>query len=193
MMSQFPVRKTRRPRHLADRYLRISGKGSRHYWINSHGAIYASVCVASVRPSYQGTYIYLQVHFFSHLTVAKIISSQSMYELLRSFTTVLDEFGVSHGRAKQAALCAAEGLMMVMYPPLNEYAPLIVCRRQAGAAIKEGPDLNIFELMNSIQAYIETTADVKGLVQPTVKLFANSEPVEAADEVRCGYHCFTSG
>lgn len=36
-----------------------------------------------------------------------------MYELLRSFTAVLDEFGVSHGRAKKAALCAAEGMMMV--------------------------------------------------------------------------------
>lgn len=36
-----------------------------------------------------------------------------MFDLLRSFSAVLDEFGVSHGRAKKAALCAAEGLMIV--------------------------------------------------------------------------------
>jgi nuclear cap-binding protein subunit 1 len=36
-----------------------------------------------------------------------------MYDLLCSFIAVLDEFGVPHGRAKKAALCAAEGLMIV--------------------------------------------------------------------------------
>lgn len=54
-----------------------------------------------------------QVHFFAHLGVAKIVSPQSMVALLQSFVAVLEEFGVSHGRAKNAALCAAEGLMRV--------------------------------------------------------------------------------
>ena len=36
-----------------------------------------------------------------------------MVSLLQSFTAVLDEFGVSHGRAKRAALCAGEGLIIV--------------------------------------------------------------------------------
>jgi hypothetical protein len=45
--------------------------------------------------------------------MAKVISIESMLSLLQSFTAVLDEFGVSHGRAKRAALCAAEGLMIV--------------------------------------------------------------------------------
>jgi nuclear cap-binding protein subunit 1 len=36
-----------------------------------------------------------------------------MVALLQSFTAVLEEFGVSHGRAKRAAICAGEGLMMV--------------------------------------------------------------------------------
>lgn len=57
--------------------------------------------------------IRLQIHFFAHLTATKLVSPESMISLLQSFTTVLDEFGVSHGRAKQAALCAAEGLMIV--------------------------------------------------------------------------------
>ncbi|KAJ3533816.1 hypothetical protein NM688_g7231 [Phlebia brevispora] len=107
----------------------------------------------------------LCIHLFAHLTVAKVISAQTMYELLRSFTAVLDEFGVSHGRAKKAALCAAEGLMI------------------AGPAVKENTGLNVFDLINPIQAYIESTSDVKGLVQPTIKLFANSEPIETADEI----------
>lgn len=45
--------------------------------------------------------------------MAKLVSSESMIALLQSFTAVLDEFGVSLGRAKRAAVCAAEGLMIV--------------------------------------------------------------------------------
>jgi hypothetical protein len=58
-------------------------------------------------------FIFIQIHFFAHLTMAKVISADSMFSLLQSFTAVLDEFGVSHSRAKKAALCAAEGLMIV--------------------------------------------------------------------------------
>lgn len=54
-----------------------------------------------------------QIQFFAHLTTANIISAQSMISLLLSFTAVLDEFGVSQGRAKRAALCVVEGLLMV--------------------------------------------------------------------------------
>jgi nuclear cap-binding protein subunit 1 len=36
-----------------------------------------------------------------------------MIALLQSFVAVLDEFGVSHGRAKKAALAAGEGLIIV--------------------------------------------------------------------------------
>jgi nuclear cap-binding protein subunit 1 len=54
-----------------------------------------------------------QIHFFAHLTVAKLVSAESMIDLLQSFVKVLDEFGASYARAKKAALCAAEGLMIV--------------------------------------------------------------------------------
>ncbi|THU99091.1 hypothetical protein K435DRAFT_659599, partial [Dendrothele bispora CBS 962.96] len=53
------------------------------------------------------------IHFFSHLTPAKLVGPESLTLLLQAFTTVLDEFEVSHGRAEHAALCAAEGLMIV--------------------------------------------------------------------------------
>jgi hypothetical protein len=59
--------------------------------------------------------LFLQIQFFAHLTMAKLVSPESMIDLLQSFTAVLDEFGVSHGRAKRAAICAAEGLMIVCY------------------------------------------------------------------------------
>lgn len=45
--------------------------------------------------------------------MAGLVSSQTLFELLRSFTAVLQEFGVSHGRAMKAGLCASEGLMIV--------------------------------------------------------------------------------
>ena len=57
-----------------------------------------------------------QIQFFAHLTMARMISPDSMISLLQAFTSVLDEFGVSHGRAKRAAMCAAEGLMFVRGP-----------------------------------------------------------------------------
>lgn len=47
--------------------------------------------------------------------VAQVISIESMSALLQSFATVLDEFGVSYGRGKNAALCAIEGLLIVCH------------------------------------------------------------------------------
>lgn len=46
-----------------------------------------------------------------------------MISLLLSFTAVLDEFGVSQGRARRAALCAVEGLLMVRTYRLNCATP----------------------------------------------------------------------
>jgi nuclear cap-binding protein subunit 1 len=63
-----------------------------------------------------------QIHFFAHLTVANLISAESMVSLLQSFTAVLDEFGVSLSRAKRAALCAGEGLIIVC-PSISPHYP----------------------------------------------------------------------
>lgn len=38
-----------------------------------------------------------------------------MSALLQSFAAVLDEFGVSYGRGRNAALCAIEGLIIVRH------------------------------------------------------------------------------
>lgn len=74
------------------------------------GTTLCELSIRNVRPTPAHL---MQVHFFAHLTLAQVISPESMVSLLQSFTTVLDEFGVSYGRAKKAALCAAEGLMIV--------------------------------------------------------------------------------
>ena len=66
-----------------------------------------------------------QIHFFAHLTVANLISAESMVSLLQSFTAVLDEFGVSLSRAKRAALCAGEGLIIVCLSNSTHYRQLL--------------------------------------------------------------------
>ena len=67
-----------------------------------------------------------QIHFFAHLTVANLISAESMVSLLQSFTAVLDEFGVSLSRAKRAALCAGEGLIIVCSSFSTHYPQLLM-------------------------------------------------------------------
>lgn len=55
---------------------------------------------------------------------------------------------------------------------------------KCGATIKQETTVNVFELISSIQAYVDSTSEPKFLIQPTTKLYANTESVEAADEVR---------
>ncbi|KAJ3783585.1 MIF4G like-domain-containing protein [Lentinula aff. detonsa] len=107
----------------------------------------------------------LCIHFFAHLTSAQLISPESFAALLQSFTAVLDEFGVSHGRAKRAALCAAEGLMI------------------AGAVLTSHEPAFPGEVITSIQTYTETTGSGKWIVQPVVRLHSPAVAVENADEL----------
>ncbi|KAH9950166.1 MIF4G like-domain-containing protein [Amylocystis lapponica] len=109
--------------------------------------------------------IRLCIHFFAHLTVAKLVDAHSMFELLKSFTAVLEEFGASHGRAMKAALSAAEGLII------------------AGPAIQEDPSTDISELVSSIKSYTDSVTSSKTLVQPIVKLYSDAGSIEHADEL----------
>lgn len=113
------------------------------------------------------SYTFSQIHFFAHLTVAGLISPDSMFALLQSFTAVLDEFGVSYGRAKKAALCAAEGLMI------------------GGPVLHQNSPTSALEIINAIQAFSETTVNAKWLVQPTVGFYSGvTNTLDNADEVR---------
>ncbi|KAI0773723.1 cap binding protein 80-PB [Fomes fomentarius] len=108
--------------------------------------------------------IRLCVQFFAHLTVAQLVTARSMYSLLTMFTNILDELGVSHGRASNAGLCAAEGLMI------------------AGDVIREDSSLDISKVVNALRTYIETTHDAKTLVQPVVLLHSDKPSLEHAEE-----------
>ncbi|KAF9224403.1 hypothetical protein BS17DRAFT_779738 [Gyrodon lividus] len=109
--------------------------------------------------------IRLCIHFFAHLMVAQVISIESMSALLQSFATVLDEFGVSYGRGKNAALCAIEGLLI------------------AGAVIKKSSSPNTGEIIKAIQSFNESITSSKLLVQPMVSLHSDSSILENADEL----------
>ncbi|TFK43083.1 MIF4G like-domain-containing protein [Crucibulum laeve] len=107
----------------------------------------------------------LCIHFFAHLTTAKLISADSMTALLQSFTAVLDEFGVSHGRAKRAALCAGEGLII------------------GGPTLKSHSSASADEIIAAIQAYNDTTATQQWLVSPTTKMSSTTVSNENAHEL----------
>lgn len=49
--------------------------------------------------------------------------------------------------------------------------------------IKQHSSTNVSEIITAIQTYIESTAETKLLVEPTVKLHSDSATVETADEV----------
>ncbi|KAJ7367816.1 MIF4G like-domain-containing protein [Mycena albidolilacea] len=107
----------------------------------------------------------LCIHFFAHLTVAKLISTDSMFALLQSFTAVLEEFGVSHGRAKKAAVCAAEGLMI------------------GGPILKLSSAERVQEIINAIQAYNDSATSPKWLTGPVVKMYSEEVSTPNADEL----------
>ncbi|KAG6889020.1 hypothetical protein C0992_006716 [Termitomyces sp. T32_za158] len=107
----------------------------------------------------------LCIQFFAHLTVAEIVSPDSMVSLLQAFTAVLDGFNVSHKRAKRAVLCAAEGLMI------------------SGAHLKLYSSRSVSEIINAVQIFSETTTIPKWLVRPTSSLHTDAVTIENGDEM----------
>ncbi|KAI5122169.1 hypothetical protein M0805_007067 [Coniferiporia weirii] len=107
----------------------------------------------------------LCVHFFAHLTSAGVISVSSLLSLLQSFTAVLEEFGVSHNRAKNAALCAAEGLM------------------RAGPELKKHSSSEVTAIIAAIQTYADMSQGSKLLTSPLVRLHSESGGFEGTSEV----------
>ncbi|KAG6811250.1 hypothetical protein H0H92_008368 [Tricholoma furcatifolium] len=107
----------------------------------------------------------LCIHLFAHLTLAGIVSVESMLSLLQAFTAVLDGFNVSHKRAKRAVLCAAEGLM-ISGPSLKPYSPT-----------------SVSEIISSIQGFNESNNSVKWLVRPMINLYREEVTLENGDEM----------
>ncbi|KAL1742855.1 MIF4G like-domain-containing protein [Schizophyllum fasciatum] len=105
----------------------------------------------------------LHLHLYAHQARAWLVVPNDLADLLKSFSAVLDEVGVTHSRAKRAALCAVEGVLI------------------AGKVLP--PDVPA-QIIASIEAYVETTAAPQWFVRPTALLHARErDPVEDADEL----------
>ncbi|KAH8074940.1 MIF4G like-domain-containing protein [Cristinia sonorae] len=105
------------------------------------------------------------VHFFAHLAVAQVISAASLYNLISAFVAVLDEFGVSHGRAKQAVRCAIEGLMI------------------AGPALAAESSADITSIVTAIKSYVQSVSRFKYLVRPITGHLADDGSHNVANEL----------
>ncbi len=108
-----------------------------------------------------------------------------MLGLLQSFTAVLDEFGVSNGRAKRAARCAAEGLIRVFAFVSVFFLQTDLTGFKAGQVLKEHSATTVIEMIASIQAYNDSVKTAKWLVHPLSPLHSLEVSAEHADEV-CG-------
>lgn len=139
----------------------------------------------SIHRVYQVAYLRSwKIHFFAHLSVAKLISADSMLALLQSFTAVLDEFGVSNSRAKRAALCAGEGLLIVSPFLLPQKLPILSkYHQQGGPVLKAHSSTYTTEIINAIQLYNDTTTSQKWLVAPICALSSDSPSQENTIEV----------
>ena len=113
--------------------------------------------------------------------MAKLISPESLFSLLQSFTAVLDEFGVSHGRAKRAALCAGEGLLVVCLILILSGGYLNFS--QAGPILKQYSPSNTTDIIEAIRTYNELTITQKWLVAPVTKIYSDVVPEQNAVEV----------
>lgn len=107
-----------------------------------------------------------------------------MITLLQSFVAVLDEFGVSHGRAKKAALAAGEGLIIVgISCYLHTFTPFNYVSK-AGPVLKTHSSSRVNDLITAISAYSESTTNAKWLVVPNSKVSNDIVIPDNAHEVR---------
>lgn len=84
-------------------------------FIEKHAWREMRLCVRSLQrfPRQTPAHLPSQVNFFAHLTVARVISARSMYDLLDTFKEVIVSIDSTHNRSTKAALCVAEGLLIV--------------------------------------------------------------------------------
>lgn len=106
-----------------------------------------------------------------------------MSALLQSFAAVLDEFGVSYGRGRNAALCAIEGLIIVRFSSLERVKHSNNSFLQSGAVMAKSSSSNTTEIVKTVQNYNDSIYSSKLLVQPMMSLFTESRFVENTDEV----------
>lgn len=105
-----------------------------------------------------------------------------MLALLQSFVAVLDEPGVSYGRARNAALCAAEGLMRV--GPSIKFVFEAHQILQAFSSLLDISSSAVTDIIGSITTFIESHKPSVGLVDHVVSLPDQMPANDTNNEVR---------
>ncbi|EJU06060.1 hypothetical protein DACRYDRAFT_60601 [Dacryopinax primogenitus] len=101
--------------------------------------------------------IRLTIHLFAHLTRSGTISGNSLLQLLQTFIAVLDEFGVSHHRGLQAALCAGEGVLI------------------AGEALSAQSPEAVKAILSSMEMFAVAYSATKAVVVPFVQQYGTDD------------------
>ncbi|KAG8851988.1 hypothetical protein FRB96_009004 [Tulasnella sp. 330] len=102
----------------------------------------------------------LCIQFFAHLVSLRVVAPASLLAVLKSFIAVLDEPGVSYTRARQAGLCAGEGVL------------------RAGVALHAHDAAGVNDLIAALKAFSDGSSQAKSLVAPLVRSYDNPEDVE---------------
>ncbi|KAG9017386.1 hypothetical protein FRB95_000806 [Tulasnella sp. JGI-2019a] len=95
----------------------------------------------------------LCIQFFGHLVSMQVVAPASLLAVLKSFTAVLDEPGVSYSRARQAGLCAGEGLL------------------RAGVVLHTHDATSVNDIITALKAFADGSSQAKSLVAPLVRSY----------------------
>ncbi|KAG8833852.1 hypothetical protein FRC17_009969 [Serendipita sp. 399] len=110
--------------------------------------------------------IRLYLQFFAHLTVVGFITPESMLSLLASFTSVLDEPGVSYARASMAALCAGEALL------------------RAASVLHAHSPHKVYDILSVLSAFSQSLQAPTSMSQPVV-LLHTQDIHHANEQLKC--------
>lgn len=98
--------------HWAIESFRIVGNAAGNPWKIMPPVIFVHGCVSHL-VSYHTLTMLAQIQFFSHMTVIKVVTPESLLGFLQNISQALEELGASTGRLFKAATCITEGLMRV--------------------------------------------------------------------------------
>lgn len=114
-----------------------------------------------------------KIQFFAHLVTMRVVAPASLLAVLRSFTTVLDEPGVSYSRARQAGLCAgtcAPTLRCHDHSP--DYRPLVFSGEgvlRAGVALHAQDAAGVTDIITALKTFSDLSSQARSLVAPLVR------------------------
>ncbi|KAG8818678.1 hypothetical protein FRC19_010401 [Serendipita sp. 401] len=110
--------------------------------------------------------IRLYLQFFGHLAAIGFITPESMVSQLLSFTSVLDEPGVSYERASMAALCAGEALL------------------RAASVLHNHSPHKVYDILSVLGAFSQSLQAQTSMSQPVI-LLHTQEAHNTNEQLKC--------